>query len=72
MSCRSISSAMSPVKEGEEMAFICTGGCSDQILEFFFTERMVRHWSEMLRRMVESLFLEVFKKNLDMALQDMV
>lgn len=33
---------------------------------------MVRHWSKLLRKLVESLFLEVFKRNLDMALGDMV
>lgn len=33
---------------------------------------MVRHWSKLLEQVVESLFLEVFKRNLDMALGDRV
>jgi len=38
----------------------------------FFTERVVRHWNRLPRKVLESLSPEVFKKHVDMALQDIV
>jgi len=42
------------------------------IMKNVFTARVVRHWNRLPRAVVESPSLEVFKKNVDIALRDMV
>jgi len=48
------------------------GRFRSDIRKNFFTERVVTHWNRLLREVVETPSMEVFKKGVDMALWDMV
>jgi len=57
----------------EETASSCIRGGLYWILgKISFTGSVVKHWNRLPREVVESPSLEVFKKLVDMALQDMV
>lgn len=39
---------------------------------FFFTVGVTKHWSSLLREVVESLSFEIFKRHLDMVLDNVL
>ena len=57
---------------GENVLKLCQERFRLDIKKNNLSRRVVRHWNRLSRTVVESLSLDVFKKSVDMALQDYV
>lgn len=66
------SSPAQPEKGQEVIASFCSRAGSSCTLSRIFSEKVVKHWNELPRVMLESPSLKVLKKQLDMALYAMV
>ena len=51
---------------------LCQGRFKLDITKNVFSKRVVMHWNRLLREVVESLTLEVFRKWVEVALRNMV
>lgn len=51
---------------------MCQGTFILDTRENFYRKRVVKHWNGLPGKMVESLFLEVIKRSVDMVLRDVV
>jgi len=51
---------------------LCQGRFRSDTRNNFLSERVVKHWNGLSKEAVQSLFLEVLKKCVEVALRDMV